>query len=150
MTSQVRIRHFLAWIKIDRQYAVTDYNRVFAHGAGVPGIFFKYDLEAMSLTIRERTTSLYQFLIRLVGVIGERPRMYANHLADSHRRSMDRCIIRATCLQSCSETNRQEAIEREGIDALLHCLASHQQNRQRVRVFWRRAKREWAGFESRT
>lgn len=25
----------------------------------------------MALTIRERTTSLYQFLIRLVGVVGE-------------------------------------------------------------------------------
>ena len=53
------------------QYAVTDYSRSFGHGEGVPGIFFKYDLEAMSLTIRERTTTLYQFLIRLVGVVGE-------------------------------------------------------------------------------
>ncbi|KAK1924342.1 putative ER to Golgi transport-related protein [Papiliotrema laurentii] len=52
------------------QYAVTDYSRSFEHNKGVPGIFFKYDLEAMSLTIRERTTSLYQFLLRLVGVIG--------------------------------------------------------------------------------
>ena len=54
----------------DRQYAVTDYSRSFEHGQGVPGIFFKYDLEAMALTIRERTTSLYQFLIRLAGVVG--------------------------------------------------------------------------------
>lgn len=52
------------------QYAVTDYSRSFEHGRGIPGIFFKYDLEAISLTIRERTTSLYQFLVRLVGVIG--------------------------------------------------------------------------------
>ncbi len=36
----------------------------------MPGIFFKYDLEAMTLIIRERTTSFYQFLIRLIGVIG--------------------------------------------------------------------------------
>lgn len=43
---------------------------MFEHGHGVPGIFFKYDLEPMSITIRERTTTLYQFLIRLVGVIG--------------------------------------------------------------------------------
>jgi hypothetical protein len=55
----------------DGQYAVTDYTRSFEHGKGVPGIFFKYDLEGMALTIRERTTSLYQFLIRLVGVVGE-------------------------------------------------------------------------------
>lgn len=52
------------------QYAVTDYARSFEHGHGVPGIFFKYDLEGMSLTVREATTTLYQFLIRLAGVIG--------------------------------------------------------------------------------
>lgn len=34
------------------------------------GIFFKYDIEPMSLTIRERTTSLIQFLVRLAGIIG--------------------------------------------------------------------------------
>ncbi|ORY32833.1 ER to Golgi transport-related protein [Naematelia encephala] len=55
---------------VTSQYAVTDYSRSFEHGRGVPGIFFKYDLEAMALTIRERTTSLYQFLIRLAGVVG--------------------------------------------------------------------------------
>lgn len=53
------------------QYAVTDYVRTFSHGGGVPGIFFKYELEPMSITIRERTTTLYQFLIRLVGVVGK-------------------------------------------------------------------------------
>ncbi|WVN87563.1 uncharacterized protein L203_102746 [Cryptococcus depauperatus CBS 7841] len=52
------------------QYAVTDYARSFEHGGGVPGLFFKYDLEPMSVEIRERTTTLYQFLIRLIGVIG--------------------------------------------------------------------------------
>ena len=52
------------------QYAVTDYSRSFEHGQGFPGIFFKYDLEAMALTIHERTTTLYQLLIRLVGVVG--------------------------------------------------------------------------------
>ncbi|GMK55210.1 hypothetical protein CspeluHIS016_0202660 [Cutaneotrichosporon spelunceum] len=52
------------------QYAVTEATRTYQHGHGVPGIFFKYDLEPMSITIRERTTTLYQFLIRLVGVIG--------------------------------------------------------------------------------
>jgi hypothetical protein len=52
------------------QYAVTENWRTFQHGHGIPGIFFKYDIEPMSLVIRERTTTLYQFLIRLVGVIG--------------------------------------------------------------------------------
>lgn len=56
---------------ITSQYAVTDYSRSFEHGKGVPGLFFKYDLEPMSVIIRERTTSLYQFLIRLAGVVGQ-------------------------------------------------------------------------------
>jgi hypothetical protein len=52
------------------QYAVTASSRSFEHGKGVPGLFFKYDLDGMSLTVRERTTSLYHFLIRLAGVVG--------------------------------------------------------------------------------
>ena len=75
------------------QYAVTDYSRSFEHNKGVPGIFFKYDLEALALTIRERTTSFYQFLIRLVGVIGAYPKSRLGRgpmqtVADS-RRSVD-------------------------------------------------------------
>ena len=50
---------------------MTDYSRVVEHGRGVPGIFFKFDLEGLSMTVEERTTTLYQFLIRLAGVIGE-------------------------------------------------------------------------------
>lgn len=30
----------------------------------------RYDIEPMSLTIRERTTSLVQFLVRLAGIVG--------------------------------------------------------------------------------
>jgi len=52
------------------QYSVTDMARPTEHGQGVPGIFFKYDIEPMSLTIAERTTTLVQFLIRLAGIIG--------------------------------------------------------------------------------
>ncbi|GAA5933933.1 Erv41p [Sporobolomyces koalae] len=52
------------------QYSVTDMDRITEHGKGVPGIFFKYDIEPMSLTIRERTTTLIQFLVRLAGIIG--------------------------------------------------------------------------------
>lgn len=52
------------------QYAVTDYDRVTQHGKGVPGIFFKFDIEALNMTIEQRTISLYHFLIRLAGVIG--------------------------------------------------------------------------------
>ncbi|KAM0791808.1 hypothetical protein ACM66B_004068 [Microbotryomycetes sp. NB124-2] len=52
------------------QYSVTDMSRVTEHGKGVPGIFIKYDIEPMALTIRERTTSLLQFLVRLAGIVG--------------------------------------------------------------------------------
>ncbi|KAL1411398.1 hypothetical protein Q8F55_002354 [Vanrija albida] len=55
---------------VTSQYAVTENMRTFDHGQGVPGIFFKYDIEPMSITVEERTTSLYQFLIRLAGVVG--------------------------------------------------------------------------------
>ncbi|KAI3619540.1 endoplasmic reticulum-derived transport vesicle erv46 [Moniliophthora roreri] len=52
------------------QYSVTHYTRVLEHNKGTPGIFFKFDLDPMSLTIHQRTTSLIQLIIRCVGVIG--------------------------------------------------------------------------------
>ena len=52
------------------QYSVTDYTRQIEHGKGVPGIFIKYDIEPLQMTIRERSTSLVQFLVRLAGVLG--------------------------------------------------------------------------------
>ncbi|KAI0090214.1 DUF1692-domain-containing protein [Irpex rosettiformis] len=52
------------------QYSVTHYTRTLSHGHGVPGIFFKFDLEPLSLTIHQRTTSLLQLFIRCVGVVG--------------------------------------------------------------------------------
>jgi len=52
------------------QYSVTHYTRVLEHNRGVPGIFFKFDMEPLSLTIHQRTTSLIQLLIRCVGVVG--------------------------------------------------------------------------------
>ncbi|GAA6009315.1 hypothetical protein JCM11491_004270 [Sporobolomyces phaffii] len=57
-------------VLLTNQYSVTDMDRKTEHGKGVPGIFFKYDIEPMSLTIRERTTSLIQFLVRLAGIVG--------------------------------------------------------------------------------
>lgn len=36
------------------QYSVTDMSRETEHGRGVPGIFFKYDIEPMKLMIQER------------------------------------------------------------------------------------------------
>ncbi|CAD6569960.1 MAG: hypothetical protein CYPHOPRED_003673 [Cyphobasidiales sp. Tagirdzhanova-0007] len=52
------------------QYSVTDMSRETEHGRGVPGIFFKYDLEPMSLQIEERTVTLIDFLVRLAGIVG--------------------------------------------------------------------------------
>ncbi|CDW96686.1 hypothetical protein [Sporisorium scitamineum] len=52
------------------QYSVTDYTRQIEHGKGVPGIFIKYDIEPLQMTIRERSTTLLQFLVRLAGVLG--------------------------------------------------------------------------------
>ncbi|ETW82589.1 hypothetical protein HETIRDRAFT_382665, partial [Heterobasidion irregulare TC 32-1] len=58
---------------ITNQYSVTYYTRVLEHNRGTPGIFFKFDMEPMRLTIHQRTTTLAQFLIRCVswaGVVG--------------------------------------------------------------------------------
>ncbi|GAA5865383.1 hypothetical protein JCM8547_005077 [Rhodosporidiobolus lusitaniae] len=52
------------------QYSVTEMSRTTEHGRGVPGIFFKYDIEPVAMTIRERTTPLLQFLVRLSGIVG--------------------------------------------------------------------------------
>lgn len=52
------------------QYSVTHYTRVLNQHSGTPGIFFKFDLDPMSLTIHQRTTSFLQLIIRCVGVIG--------------------------------------------------------------------------------
>lgn len=52
------------------QYSVTDYTRQIEHGQGVPGIFIKYDIEPLLMTIRERSVSLVQFLVRVAGVLG--------------------------------------------------------------------------------
>ena len=46
------------------QYSVTHYTRILQHNRGTPGIFFKFDLDPMSLTIHQRTTSFLQLFIR--------------------------------------------------------------------------------------
>ncbi|KAI9434355.1 DUF1692-domain-containing protein [Lactarius indigo] len=52
------------------QYSVTHYERKLSPHSGVPGIFFKFDIEPVRLTLIQRTTILAQFFIRCVGVIG--------------------------------------------------------------------------------
>ncbi|KAF8992351.1 endoplasmic reticulum vesicle transporter-domain-containing protein [Cyathus striatus] len=52
------------------QYSVTHYTRTLEHNRGTPGIFFKFDIDPLSITIHQRTTSLLQLFIRVVGVVG--------------------------------------------------------------------------------
>jgi hypothetical protein len=52
------------------QYSVTHYVKQLEHSRGTPGIFFKYDIDPVALEIHQRTTTLTQFLVRIVGVIG--------------------------------------------------------------------------------
>jgi len=49
---------------------VTHYERKLSHHASVPGIFFKFDIEPVRLTVIQRTTTLAQFFIRWAGVVG--------------------------------------------------------------------------------
>lgn len=49
---------------------MTDMARETEHGRGVPGLFFKFDIEPMSLKIEERTMGFIDFAIRLAGIVG--------------------------------------------------------------------------------
>ncbi|KAI9264778.1 endoplasmic reticulum vesicle transporter-domain-containing protein [Sporodiniella umbellata] len=53
------------------QYAVTDTHKVFQEGQAVPGIFFKYEIEPISVQISEESQqSFLHFIVRLCGIIG--------------------------------------------------------------------------------
>ncbi|CEI85931.1 hypothetical protein RMCBS344292_00380 [Rhizopus microsporus] len=53
------------------QYAVTDSHKTFQDGQAVPGIFFKYELEPISVQIsEERQSSFLHFIVRLCGILG--------------------------------------------------------------------------------
>ena len=53
------------------QYSVTDYVRKLTQKDRLlPGIFIKYDVEPVALTIRARSTSWLKFLVRLASVVG--------------------------------------------------------------------------------
>ena len=52
------------------QYSVTHYTREVSHDSGTPGIFFKFDLDPLAISIHQRTTSFLHLLIRCVGVLG--------------------------------------------------------------------------------
>jgi hypothetical protein len=52
------------------QYSVTHYTRELQHNKGSPGIFFKFELDPLHITLHQRTTTFLQLLIRVVGVLG--------------------------------------------------------------------------------
>lgn len=55
------------------QYAVTDSKKIFGEEEAVkyiPGIFFRYDFEPISVRITEKRQSFSHFLVRLSGIIG--------------------------------------------------------------------------------
>ncbi|XP_070567235.1 endoplasmic reticulum-Golgi intermediate compartment protein 2-like [Ptychodera flava] len=55
------------------QYAVTEKDRVINHlegSHGVAGIFFKYDLSSLLIKVTEEYQPIWQFLVRLCGIVG--------------------------------------------------------------------------------
>ncbi|KAL0637961.1 hypothetical protein Q9L58_003039 [Maublancomyces gigas] len=54
---------------VTNQYAVTEQSHV-VPSQSVPGIFFKFDIEPISLTVTDSRTPLVQFVVRLVNIIG--------------------------------------------------------------------------------
>ncbi|KAI8349421.1 endoplasmic reticulum vesicle transporter-domain-containing protein [Blakeslea trispora] len=56
---------------LTNQYSVMDSHKSFQEGQAVPGLFFKYDIEPISVQISEsRHQSFFQFMVRLCGIIG--------------------------------------------------------------------------------
>ncbi|KAM8883164.1 endoplasmic reticulum-Golgi intermediate compartment protein 2-like [Synchiropus picturatus] len=55
------------------QFSVTERERVINHAAGshgVSGIFIKYDTSSLMVTVSEQHMPLWQFLVRLCGIVG--------------------------------------------------------------------------------
>ncbi|XP_014676767.1 PREDICTED: endoplasmic reticulum-Golgi intermediate compartment protein 2-like, partial [Priapulus caudatus] len=55
------------------QYSVTERERAVDHAGGshgVPGIYFKYDVAGLKVSVTEQHKSYWQFLVRLSGIIG--------------------------------------------------------------------------------
>ncbi|XP_062318800.1 endoplasmic reticulum-Golgi intermediate compartment protein 2 isoform X1 [Osmerus eperlanus] len=55
------------------QYSVTERDRVIDHAAGshgVSGIFMKYDISSLMVTVTEQHMPLWKFLVRLCGIVG--------------------------------------------------------------------------------
>ncbi|KAI8087053.1 endoplasmic reticulum vesicle transporter-domain-containing protein [Gilbertella persicaria] len=58
-------------VLLTNQYAVIDSHKTFQEGQTIPGIFFRYDIEPISVQISEaRQQSFLHFIVRLCGIIG--------------------------------------------------------------------------------
>ncbi|KAI8808917.1 endoplasmic reticulum vesicle transporter-domain-containing protein [Cladochytrium replicatum] len=60
-------------ILLTNQYAVTDHRRVLRPEvgiSGVPGLFFKYEIEPISVRVTESRERFTHFIVRLCGIIG--------------------------------------------------------------------------------
>ncbi len=55
------------------QYSVTHYERTVNEHMGVPGIFFKFEIEPVRLTLIQRTTTIAQLFIRCVSLPSTAP-----------------------------------------------------------------------------
>lgn len=55
------------------QYSVTERDLIVNHEAGlhgVPGIYFKYDIEGLKIDVLDDSIPLWKFLVRLCAIIG--------------------------------------------------------------------------------
>lgn len=52
------------------QYSVTDYKRSPSAQATFPGLYFKFDIEPLTMTVTKRSVSFVAFLIRITSVLG--------------------------------------------------------------------------------
>ena len=55
------------------QYSVKEQGREIDHGSnshGVPGVFFKYDMSALKVLVRQDREPIAQFLVRLCAGVG--------------------------------------------------------------------------------
>jgi len=52
------------------QYSVNDYKRNRDGAAAFPGLYFKYDIEPLTMTVTKKTSSFVNFIIRMCSVLG--------------------------------------------------------------------------------
>jgi hypothetical protein len=46
------------------QYSVTHYTRELLHNQGTPGIFFKFDIDPLEITVHQKTMGFVEFVVR--------------------------------------------------------------------------------------